>query len=211
LFESLSGPFSSQVKTALHLDTDGWLTNGCCRPSPHFNERPRGETVSLIVIHYISLPPGIFEGEDVDALFLGKLDCRQREDYAALEGLRVSSHFVIRRSGAIRQYVSTEKRAWHAGVSVFEGRSGCNDFSVGIEMEGTGEVDFDERQYEALGDLLAALCVRYPIEAVTGHEVIAPGRKKDPGPHFDWERLRSMLPDSVRVVSNVSASRSTEA
>ena len=176
------------------------MTDGDCRPSPHFNERPEGEKISLVVMHFISLPAGVFEGEDIDDLFLGRLDCAKCEDYAQLEGLRVSSHFVIRRSGEIRQYVSTEKRAWHAGVSTFEGRDGCNDFSIGIEMEGTGEVPFEEAQYEALSRLLPAICRRYPIEAVTGHEFIALGRKSDPGPFFEWTRLEMMVPSSIDVV-----------
>lgn len=176
------------------------MTDGHCRPSPHFNERPAGEAISLIVMHFISLPAGVFEGEDVDDLFMGRLDTSKREDYVSLEGLRVSSHFVIRRDGEIRQYVSTEKRAWHAGVSRFDGREGCNDFSIGIELEGTGEVPFEKTQYDALSRLLPALCRRHPIKAVTGHEFIAPGRKADPGPYFDWRALREMLAPSVRIV-----------
>lgn len=179
------------------------MTDGNCRPSPHFNERPDGEKISLVVMHFISLPAGVFEGEDIDDLFLGRLDCAKNEDYAQLEGLRVSSHFVIRRSGEIRQYVSTEKRAWHAGVSSFEGRKGCNDFSIGIEMEGTGKVPFEKTQYEALSHLLPAICRRYPIEAVTGHEFIAPGRKSDPGPFFDWGVVEKCLNSSVKVVTKV--------
>ena len=190
------------MKKKIRLDADGWMTDGCCRSSPHFNDRPEDVVVSLIVMHFISLPAGVFDGEDVDDLFLGRLNCDKRKDYAGLKNLRVSSHFVIRRSGEIRQYVSTEQRAWHAGVSVFEGRPGCNDYSVGIEMEGTGDVDFEEKQYESLAVLLKAVCARYPIEAVTGHEFIAPGRKKDPGPHFDWTRLRPMLAESVRLVTD---------
>lgn len=184
----------------IHLDANGWMTDGNCRPSAHFNERPEDTEISLVVMHFISLPAGCFEGEDIDDLFLGCLDCSKREDYDILNGLRVSSHFVIRRSGEIRQYVSTEKRAWHAGVSTFEGKDGCNDFSIGIEMEGTGEVDFESAQYASLARLMPALLEKYPIRAVTGHEFIAPGRKADPGPHFDWPALKKMLPLSVRLV-----------
>ncbi len=180
---------------------DGWLPGIVHRHCPHFNERPEGTLVSLAVLHYISLPAGCFEGEDVDALFMGRLDAQHRAEYESLRGLRVSSHFFVRRTGEIRQYVSVYDRAWHAGISSFEGRSGCNDFSVGIELEGTGETVFEEAQYRSLADLLAKLTGLLPIEAVTGHEHVAPGRKQDPGPCFDWKRVGRMVPSHVRIVT----------
>lgn len=187
--------------TEIVVDTDGWLRGIVRRPSPHYNERPSGTLVSLVVLHFISLPAGRFDGDDVDRLFMGTLDADARPDYEELKGLRVSSHFFIRRTGEVRQYVALPDRAWHAGVSSFEGRSGCNDFSVGIEMEGTGELPFESKQYEALDMLLHALVRALPICAVTGHEHIAPGRKSDPGPCFDWEKVRLMVPAGVRVVT----------
>ena len=180
---------------------DGWLPGIVHRRSPHFNGRPEGTLVSLAVLHYISLPAGCFRGEDVDALFMGRLDAQRRPEYESLRGLRVSSHFFVRRTGEIRQYVSVFDRAWHAGISSFEGRPGCNDFSVGIELEGTGETVFEEMQYRSLAQLLAMLSEVLPIEAVTGHEHVAPGRKQDPGPCFDWERVRRMIPAHVRIIT----------
>ena len=185
----------------LRLTADGWTEGAEKHHSSHFNERPAGTLVSLVVLHFISLPPGVFSGEDVDALFTGTLDCGSHPFYRDLEGVRVSSHYVIRRTGLVRQYVSVSDRAWHAGVSVFEGRSGCNDFSVGIELEGTGEVPFEAAQYASLAALLRELCRVLPIEAVTGHEFIAPGRKSDPGPCFDWDAVRRAVPAGVRVVT----------
>ena len=180
---------------------DGWLPGVVRRLSPHFNERPEGALVSLAVLHFISLPAGRFGGEDVDALFMGTLDAMNRPEYESLRGLRVSSHFFVRRTGEVRQYVSVLDRAWHAGVSSFEGHTGCNDFSVGIELEGTGETPYEDAQYQALGELLGTLTRVLPVEAVTGHEHIAPGRKQDPGPSFDWDRVREMVPGRVRIVT----------
>ena len=152
---------------------DGWLPGVVRRPSPHFNERPEGALVSLAVLHFISLPAGRFGGEDVDALFMGTLDAMNRPEYESLRGLRVSSHFFVRRTGEVRQYVSVLDRAWHAGVSSFEGHTGCNDFSVGIELEGTGETPYEDAQYLALGELLGTLTRVLPVEAVTGHEPVS--------------------------------------
>ena len=181
---------------------DGWLNSAVHQSSPHFNERPQGTLISLVVLHYISLPAGEFGGSAVDDLFMGRLLETEDPKLAELRGLRVSSHFFIRRTGEVRQYVSVFDRAWHAGVSRFEGRENCNDFSVGIEIEGTGSVPFTETQYRALSPLLGALRRTLPIEAVTGHEFIAPGRKEDPGPYFNWWRVKSMLPSGVRVVND---------
>jgi AmpD protein len=149
--------------------------------------------VTLIVLHSISLPPGCFGGEEVERLFTNRLDCGAHPYFEQLRGLRVSSHFFIRRDGELVQFVSCENRAWHAGTSEWRGRSGCNDFSLGIEMEGLEGGRFEAAQYQALFGLLPALARHYPIDSVAGHEHVAPGRKADPGPGFDWARLRAGL------------------
>ena len=175
----------------LSLADDGWLlpAPGVLRlPSPNVDDRPAGEPVSLLVIHNISLPPGEFGGPYIADLFLNRLDLGAHPWFARLEGLRVSAHFLVRRDGGIVQFVATTRRAWHAGVSQHAGRERCNDFSVGIELEGTDTEPFTDVQYERLATLDAALRARHPIVAVRGHEHIAPGRKTDPGPHFDWTR-----------------------
>lgn len=186
----------------LALDRDGWLVpvGGRVRrvPSPNRNERPAGMAVTLLVIHNISLPPGVFGGDAIEALFTNALDPEAHPYYEALRDLRVSSHFLVRRDGAIVQFVAGPDRAWHAGVSRFEEREGCNDFSIGIELEGTDDVAFEPAQYAALGALARVLLDRYPIEAVAGHSEIAPGRKTDPGPHFDWHLFLSDLPRALR-------------
>jgi len=163
------------------------------RKSPHFDERPPGEKVSLIVIHNISLPPGEYGGDWIDDLFMGTLDTRAHPYFATLEGVRVSSHFLIRRDGTLVQYVPCDKRAWHAGASSWKGRERCNDFSIGIELEGSDDVPFAEPQYATLAELTQSLFKRYGILEIVGHSDIAPGRKTDPGPWFDWDRLRHSL------------------
>ena len=176
----------------LSLDVDGWLIDapGVTRlPSPNVDARPDDEAVSLLVIHNISLPPGEFGGPYIADLFLNRLDLDAHPWFARLEGLRVSAHFFVRRDGAIVQFVASTQRAWHAGVSQYAGRERCNDFSVGIELEGTDTQAFTDAQYASLAQLDAALRARHPIIAVRGHEHIAPGRKTDPGPHFDWSRM----------------------
>ena len=165
-------------------------------PSPHCDERPAGVTIELLVIHAISLPAGEYGGPDVPALFRGTLDCAGRSDYADLAGLRVSAHFFIRRDGQITQFVPVHRRAWHAGASHFTGRERCNDFSLGIELEGGDHDPFTPPQYATLATLTRALRVAFPAigaEAIVGHSEIAPGRKTDPGPHFDWARYRAAL------------------
>jgi AmpD protein len=165
-------------------------------PSPHCDERPAGTAIELLVIHAISLPAGEYGGPDVAALFCGTLDCTRRADYADLTGLRVSAHFFIRRDGQITQFVPVHRRAWHAGVSRFAGRERCNDFSIGIELEGCDDDAFTTAQYATLSALTRALRAAYPAihaEAIVGHSEIAPGRKTDPGPHFDWARYRAAL------------------
>lgn len=174
---------------ALQLDQHGWLkpARGVrLSPSPNFDARPQGTQVSLLVIHNISLPPGEFGGPHVDGLFCNHLQYDAHPWLERLRGLRVSAHFFVRRDGSIVQFVPTEARAWHAGVSSFQGRERCNDFSLGIEVEGTDVEPYTDEQYLALGRLARALKARYPLRAAWGHEHIAPGRKTDPGPAFDW-------------------------
>jgi AmpD protein len=163
------------------------------RASPHCDARPEGAKVELVVIHNISLPPGEFAGPWIDDLFLGRLDPGAHPYFAAIASLQVSAHFLIRRDGSLRQYVGCDERAWHAGASQWRGREKCNDFSIGIELEGADDVPFAEPQYEGLAKLLRALTARYGPLALAGHSDIAPGRKTDPGPYFDWERIRAAL------------------
>ena len=170
--------------------------------SPNCDERPSGCAIELLVIHYISLPPGEFGGAGVIDLFTNRLDPAAHPDYSGLAGLRVSSHFLIRRDGALIQFVPCARRAWHAGESSWKGRRGCNDFSIGIEMEGTGEVPFTDAQYGKLAALTRALKRRYPVADIAGHSDVAPGRKSDPGPHFDWARLRAMLKSTRQAARN---------
>ncbi|WP_116136763.1 1,6-anhydro-N-acetylmuramyl-L-alanine amidase AmpD [Trinickia diaoshuihuensis] len=170
---------------------DGWVRGARALPSPNFEERPAAAEPSLVVVHNISLPPGEFGGTAIADLFLNRLDCDAHPYYDRhLRGLRVSSHFVIRRDGELEQFVSCDERAWHAGVSNFFGRERCNDFSIGIELEGTDASPFESAQYATLAALVTALLAHYPIDALAGHSDIAPGRKTDPGPHFDWARLQ---------------------
>ena len=161
--------------------------------SPHYDERPEGEQVSLLVIHNISLPPGEFGGPFIDDLFLGRLDPEADPFFKEIEGLRVSSHFLIRRDGELVQYVDTDKRAWHAGVSQWMGREKCNDLSIGVELEGADDVPVAEPQYETLANLTRALFQRYGSLDVAGHSDIAPDRKTDPGHWFDWVRFRDSI------------------
>ena len=178
-----AGPFA--------VGHDGWVRGARALPSPNFEARPDGAIPSLIVIHNISLPPGEFGGGAIADLFLNRLDCDAHPYFDAhLRGLRVSSHFVIRRDGELEQFVSCNERAWHAGVSNFFGRERCNYFSIGIELEGADDQPFEPAQYATLAALIAALRTHYPIEALAGHSDIAPGRKTDPGQHFDWARLQ---------------------
>ncbi|MEX3954442.1 1,6-anhydro-N-acetylmuramyl-L-alanine amidase AmpD [Trinickia sp. EG282A] len=169
---------------------DGWVRGARALPSPNYEARPEGTVPTLIVVHNISLPPGEFGGEAIGELFQNRLDCSAHPYYDAhLRDLRVSSHFLIRREGALEQFVSCDARAWHAGASSFFGLERCNDFSIGIELEGTDHVPFEPEQYGALAALVRILVARYPIEALAGHSDVAPGRKTDPGPCFDWPRL----------------------
>lgn len=173
------------------IDAQGWCDTALCRPSPNADERPPGAAATLLVVHNISLPPGEFGGPHVERLFANRLDCDAHPYFDGLRGLRVSAHFFIRRNGELIQFVSADARAWHAGLSSFAGRERCNDFSIGVELEGADDRPFADAQYEALARLTAALRTRYPLTDVAGHEHIAPGRKTDPGPCFDWARFRA--------------------
>ena len=168
---------------------DGWLNGATPRASPNFDARPVSSDVKLAVLHHISLPAGQFEGEAVCDFFENRLDVARYPMLVGLTDVRVSAHFFLRRTGELLQFVSCDHRAWHAGVSTWRGRSGCNNFSIGIELEGDPLTSFDEAQYKALDELLAAIKQAYPIKAVTTHSEIAPGRKIDPGATFDWSRL----------------------
>lgn len=175
------------------IDDAGWCNLAQRRPSPNFDARPPATAIDLLVIHNISLPPGQFGGPYIADLFDNCLDCDAHPYFDQLRTLRVSAHFLIRRDGSLLQFVSANDRAWHAGVSSFEGRERCNDFSIGIELEGSDFVAFDERQYRSLADLTAALQQRYHLRAVAGHEHIAAGRKTDPGPCFDWNAYCALV------------------
>ena len=164
--------------------------------SPHFDDRPPAVQPDLLVIHGISLPPGDFGGSCIEAFFCGNLRADAHPYFATIATLRVSSHLLIRRQGAVVQFVPLGSRAWHAGASSFGGRSGCNDFSIGVELEGTDDLPYEASQYATLATLTKALCSAYPAIAsdrIVGHADIAPGRKTDPGPAFDWPRYRNAL------------------
>jgi len=172
---------------------NGWLSGVRRVVSPNFDRRPSGAGIDLLVIHNISLPPEQFNGSGIEKFFTNQLDSDAHPYYAQLKDVHVSSHFLIRRDGGIVQFVPCAKRAWHAGVSSWQGRSRCNDFSIGIELEGSDYVPFTERQYAALARLTRRLQRAYPIRSIAGHSDIAPVRKTDPGPHFDWPRYRAAL------------------
>lgn len=171
---------------SFQIDAAGWAVGAQHLPSPNFDARAEGTEIALLVIHNISLPPGQFGGPFIADLFLNQLDYEADPYFDQLRPLRVSAHFLIRRDGAVLQFVSANDRAWHAGVSSFCGQERCNDFSIGIELEGTDFEAFADAQYAALAALTLALKTAYPLMHVAGHEHIAPGRKTDPGPFFDW-------------------------
>lgn len=184
-------------KIKLTIDPDGWCRQANHRPSPNCDARPDGTATSLLVIHNISLPPGQFGGSGISDLFLNRLNCDAHPYFDQLRSLRVSAHFLIRRDGELVQFVSANDRAWHAGLSSFNGRDRCNDFSIGIELEGTDFDPFAEDQYRKLAMLTSALQARYPLTDVAGHEHIAPSRKTDPGPCFDWAHYRSFIAETA--------------
>lgn len=173
----------------------GWITEARRVVSPHCDRRPEDETPSLLVIHNISLPPGQFGGPYIDQLFTGTLNPDDDPYFSTISHLRVAAHCLIRRDGEIVQYVPFDKRAWHAGVSIWQGRERCNDYSIGIELEGTDFVPFTQAQYLSLATVSELLTKHYAIgfDAITGHSEIAPGRKTDPGPEFDWKHYLSLL------------------
>ena len=177
---------------------DGWLHVARRCESPNFGPRPAGVSIDLALVHSISLPPGEYGGDAIERLFTNRLDWQAHPYYRQMAGLEVSAHFVIRRNGELLQFVSCDARAWHAGASCWQGRSDCNDFSIGIELEGLEGETFDGAQYATLAGLLDMLVARYPIGTVVGHEHVAPGRKLDPGAGFEWSRLRSMTTLAAR-------------
>jgi AmpD protein len=178
----------------MKLDTNkAWLEGVRRCPSPHCDDRPEGVEIDLLVIHGISLPPGQFGGPFIDQLFTHTLDKDAHPYFVDIAHLRVSAHLLIRRTGELVQYVSFQQRAWHAGVSSFAGRERCNDFAIGIELEGCDNVPYTDEQYEQLTQVIGILRKAWPVltqERIVGHSDIAPGRKTDPGPAFDWERLQ---------------------
>ncbi len=177
----------------MKVGATGWVSGVRRIASPNCDARPHGTSIALLVIHNISLPPGEFGGGAIAQLFTNTLDTETHPYYAQLQGVKVSAHFLVRRNGEIVQFVSCSKRAWHAGASLWQGRSGCNDFSIGAELEGSDYVPFSDRQYAALARLTRLLQRTYPIRAIVGHADIAPGRKTDPGPYFDWPRYFAAL------------------
>ena len=184
----------AQARRRLSIDADGRAAPARQIPSPNHDARPAGTRISLVVVHGISLPPGEFGGDGIERLFTNRLDPGAHPYFATVATLRVSAHFLIRRDGALLQFVSCADRAWHAGVSAWNGRSRCNDFSIGVELEGTDLIAYTSAQYAMLARLAKALRRRYPIAAIVGHCDVAPGRKTDPGPAFDWGRLHRLAP-----------------
>jgi len=171
----------------------GWLPAARHIPSPNFGPRPEPVVIDLALIHSISLPPGVYGGDAIERLFTNRLDWNAHPYFNEIRGMEVSAHFVVRRDGELLQFVSCDQRAWHAGRSVWRGRENCNDFSIGIELEGLEGETFEACQYDTLVALLRDLRGAYPLAAVAGHEHVAPGRKQDPGPGFDWPLLTRML------------------
>lgn len=169
-------------------------------PSPNFDARPVGAEIELVVVHGISLPPGEFGGPWIDALFTNALDADTHDYFRGICHLKVSAHLLITRAGEIVQYVPFTQRAWHAGQSCYAGRGACNDFSIGIELEGTDDAPYADRQYTTLARVIRALMAAYPgigPERIVGHSDIAPGRKTDPGPAFDWAHLHMLLKNEI--------------
>ncbi len=181
---------------SLTIDRDGLIAEIHYLPSPNCDERPAGTAIDLLVIHNISLPPGEFGGSGILDLFANRLDPAAHPYYRAIAQSKVSAHFLVRRDGEVIQFVPCGRRAWHAGVSNWRGREHCNDFSIGIELEGTDDGPFTDAQYEQLASLTRVLYATYPLTDVTGHSDIAPERKTDPGPHFDWPRFRNSVRDA---------------
>lgn len=182
------------------MDTKGWLGSARWVMSPNYDDRPQGCAVDTLVIHHISLPSGVFGNGAIDQFFQNQLDPSADPYFQEISHLQVSSHFLIDRNGGLTQFVSTHDRAWHAGVSELNGRQKCNDFSIGIELEGNSEIPFEPAQYETLAKLTRLLEDAFPIQNVVGHSDIAPGRKTDPGPQFDWSlfvRISNLSPEKI--------------
>jgi|SRR5690348_15353357 len=175
------------------FDPNGWLTRALHIPSPNFDARPGETPITLLVVHSISLPPGRFGGPAVIDFFLNRLDHGAHPYFEQIRDMEVSAHFFVRRSGELIQFVPCAMRAWHAGRSQWKGRDRCNDFSIGIELEGTDDTPFADNQYMECARLTRELQIAYPIRDIVGHSDIAPGRKSDPGPGFDWARYRGMI------------------
>ncbi len=172
---------------------DGWYRFAKHTPSPNFGARPEGASIDLLVLHSISLPPGVYGGPEIEALFTNTLDWDAHPYFQQIRGAEVSAHFLIRRDGALIQFVSCDDRAWHAGRSSYQGRDNCNDFSIGIELEGLEGHTFEAPQYETLSSVCAAIAQHYSLRRIAGHEHIAPDRKQDPGAGFDWVLLQQSL------------------
>jgi len=175
------------------IEPDGWLAGVRRVESPNCDDRPAGTEISLLVVHSISLPPGEYGGDSIEKLFTNRLDPDAHPYFRQIEGMKVSAHFLVRRDGRVIQFVPVHRRAWHAGVSSWRGRSACNDFSIGVELEGTDDAPFEEAQYLALGELIARLRSALPLRDLAAHSDVAPGRKTDPGPGFAWDRVLSRL------------------
>lgn len=201
LWQNGGGPDSRRCRMQVNRQS-GLLDVAEQVESPNQDDRPEGVEPELIVIHCISLPPGEFGGPWVRRFFCNELPANRHPYFAEIRDLAVSSHLMIARDGQIDQFVPFNRRAWHAGTSEYCGRSACNDFSIGIELEGTDDGEFEDLQYQKLADVVATLCSAYPSlspERMTGHSDIAPGRKSDPGPGFDWDRLRGLLQTDKKV------------
>ena len=175
------------------LWVNGWYQFAGHVPSPNFGPRPPGSKADLVVVHAISLPPGCYGGNEVEQLFTNQLDWDRHPYFQSIRGMTVSAHFYIRRQGELQQFVSINDRAWHAGVSSYRGRGNCNDYSIGIELEGAEGDSFEDAQYETLAVLCAAIGQHCQMAHLAGHEHVAPGRKTDPGAGFDWQRLQKSL------------------
>jgi AmpD protein len=181
------------MKKSLIWSANGRLARARQIASPNEDARPANTEIRLLVIHGISLPPGHFGGSAIEKLFTNRLDHEAHDSFLPLRGLRVSAHFLIRRGGALLQFVACDRRAWHAGASVWDGRDRCNDFSIGVELEGADHTPYAEPQYRQLARLTGEILTRYPIADVVGHSHIAPGRKTDPGPAFGWKTYCALV------------------
>ncbi len=177
----------------MKINACGWLSGVRRVPSPNFDARPPGKIINTLIIHSISLPPEQFSGAGVEQLFTNTLNCDDHPYYEKLRGVKVSAHFFIRRNGEITQFVSCNQRAWHAGISEWQGKTRCNDYSLGIELEGSDSVTYTDAQYKNLKYLTRRLQRHYSLKQIVGHADVAPGRKTDPGPFFDWKRYLKSL------------------